>query len=92
MTSPSWNRVSQARENLASDPWFAKRRRLGIERNGQHATADIPADGLRIQQLRSGDSDADTYVFGKMNIRHHRDVPYIRRAAQTLDSFGHLIL
>src|ERR1700676_5283906 len=55
VSSPSRDQITQPPENLAGNPRFANCRHLGIKRNRQHAAANIPADSLRIQELRCGD-------------------------------------
>jgi hypothetical protein len=91
MSALSRYRVSEPRENLASDSRLSDRRRFGVEGNGQHAAANIPADSLRIQEFARGNGHTDAYILGQMHIGHHSNALHIWRASQALDCFGHFV-
>ncbi len=66
--------------------------RGGVEGHGQHAAADVPAHGLRVDELRRADRNADADILRQVHVRHDGDVPDIRRAAQPLDGLEHRAL
>jgi hypothetical protein len=76
----------------AGNARLADRRRLEVEGDGEHSAPNIPADGLRVQKVVRGDSDANADILSKMNVWHYSDTLNIRRPPQALDGFGYVIL
>jgi hypothetical protein len=91
MPPPRRNRRAEPGKDLGGDSRIAKRVGIGVHGDGEHAAADVSADGLRVDQRRRGDDDANADLFGKVHVGHHRDVVDVGRAPQAVDGLRHIL-